>query len=204
MERITGLGFMILSLLQEGDMHPYEMMRLMRRRHDDRLVPIANGTFYHTVSRLERLGLLVEIGVDRAGNRPERTTYAITEAGRTTVADWVRRELPRVDNPAEFRVALAEAHHLDRREVVDLLKARRAALDAAHRLHHDARRNALDAAIPEQFLLEVEREDVLLEAELPWLDRTIARLEQHAFPWGVDELDGPSDRYLNEREEARR
>ena len=80
-DRLTPLGVMVLALLREGDMHPYEMIRLMRIRRDDRLVAITNGTVYHTVARLERAGLLAEVGVDRDGNRPERTTYAVTDAG---------------------------------------------------------------------------------------------------------------------------
>src|SRR6478735_1828722 len=126
--RLTPLGVMVLALLAEGDMHPYEMIRLMHIRRDDRLVTITNGTFYHTVARLERAGLLAEVGVDRDGNRPERTTYTQTEAGAEADVEWVRRELPRVDRPAEFRVALAEAHGLDRDEAVALLRERRAQL----------------------------------------------------------------------------
>src|SRR4051812_46747860 len=105
---------MILALLGEGDMHPYEMMRLMRQRRDDRFVTVTNGTLYHTVGRLQREGLVAEVRVDRAGNRPERTTYSVTDAGIRAVSEWVRRALARIDDPAEFRVALAEAHNLDR------------------------------------------------------------------------------------------
>src|SRR5829696_784641 len=111
---------MVLALLREGDMHPYEMIRLLRFRGDERLVSIQNGTFYHTVGRLERAGLLAEVGVDRGGNRPERTTYTLTEPGRDAVVDWVRRELARTDRPVEFRVALAEAHNLRREDVLSL------------------------------------------------------------------------------------
>src|SRR6478735_7722885 len=100
-DRLTPLGLMILALLAEGDMHPYEMIRLMRQRRDDRLVTITNGTLYHTVGRLERAGLLTEVGIDRLGNRPERTTYALSPEGRAAVAEWVRRELPRIDRPGE-------------------------------------------------------------------------------------------------------
>src|SRR6478735_4350293 len=120
-DRLTPLGLMILALLAEGDMHPYEMIRLMRQRRDDRLVTITNGTLYHTVGRLERAGLIAEVGIDREGNRPERTTYTQTDLGREAVGEWVRRELARIDHPAEFRIALAEAHNLDRDEVDALL-----------------------------------------------------------------------------------
>ena len=117
-DRLTPLGVMVLALLREDDMHPYEMIRLMRHRHDDRIVSVTNGTMYHTVARLEKSGLLAEVGVDRGGNRPERTTYTLTDAGHEVVQDWVRRELPLLDRPVEFRVALAAAPTLPREDVV--------------------------------------------------------------------------------------
>jgi DNA-binding PadR family transcriptional regulator len=186
-DRLTPLGLMVLALLREGDMHPYEMIRLMRQRRDDRLVPITNGTLYHTVAALERAGLLDEVGVDREGNRPERTTYALTPNGHDAVGKWVRRELPRIDRPARFRIALAEAHNLDRSEVVDLLRIRQVALSADHDAHRTGRVDALERGVPEQFLIEVEREQSLLAAELRWIDGLIEKLERHAFGWGIDE-----------------
>ena len=99
-DRLTPLGVMVLALLGEGDMHPYEMIRLMRfsaATIGSSRSPTARCTTRSR--RLERAGLLAEVGVDRDGNRPERTTYAVTDAGREAVTEWVRRELPRVDRP---------------------------------------------------------------------------------------------------------
>lgn len=183
-DRLTPLGVMVLALLREGDMHPYEMIRLMRQRHEDRLVSITNGTMYHTVGRLVRAGLLAEVGIDRAGNRPERTTYSLTPEGRDAVADWVRRELTRIDRPAEFRVALAEAHNLARDEVVDLLTARQAALTAEHTTHHHGLRKAREREVPEQYLVEIDRQAALLDAELRWTAEFLARLDDTTIAWG--------------------
>jgi DNA-binding PadR family transcriptional regulator len=200
-DRLTPLGLMILALLGEGDMHPYEMIRLMRQRRDDRLVTITNGTLYHTVGRLERAGLLAEVGIDREGNRPERTTYTLTHLGGEAVGEWVRRELARIDRPAEFRVALAEAHNLEREEVVRLLGIRRSALAAVRIELAAGRDKAVAREVPQQYLLEVERELVMLESDLVWLDALVARLARHDFSWGPPEL--PSARYLEERKAAR-
>ena len=199
-DRLTPLGVMVLALLGEGDMHPYEMIRLMRFRRDDRLVAITNGTMYHTVGRLEKAGLVAEVGVDREGNRPERTTYAVTDAGGDAVTEWVRRELPRVDHPAEFRIALAEAHNLDRAEVVSLLRTHRDARAAAQTHIATGLHAATARGVPTQYLLELEREATLLAADLEWLDRLIQRLEGEEFPWGSHE---PSQRYLEQRKAAR-
>jgi DNA-binding PadR family transcriptional regulator len=185
---LTPLAVMILALLREGDMHPYEMMRLLRARRDERIVRIQKGTFYHTVARLEREGLLAEVGIDRSGNRPERTTYSLTDTGSAAVFEWVRRELPRIDRPAEFRVALAEAHNLSRADVIELLARRRVELASAAEEH----RAGLDAAgargVPAQFLVEVHRQAALLEAELAWQDSLSAGLVDGSLAWGLDEL----------------
>jgi DNA-binding PadR family transcriptional regulator len=199
--RLTPLGVAVLALLSEGDMHPYEMIRLMRLRRDDRLFTITNGTVYHTVARLERAGLIAEVGVDRAGNRPERTTYTQTDAGAAAVLEWVRRELPRVDRPAEFRVALAEVHDLEREEAMALLGDRRAALADALESLAAGRRQALGKGVPEQYLLEISREAALLQAELAWMDAILPRIADPDFAWGPDAT--PSERYLAQRKAAR-
>ncbi len=200
--RLTPLGLMVLALLREDDMHPYEMIRLMRQRHDDRIVSITNGTMYHTVARLERHGLIAEVGTDREGNRPERTTYTLTDAGAAALPQWIRHELVRLDRPTEFRVAFAEAHNLDRDEVVSLLAERLASLRSARDAHRDGRAKALAKGVPELYLIEVEREGVLLDAEFTWLGGLIDRLGQPDFPWG-EVTDRPTDRYLAQREAAR-
>ncbi|MDR7110651.1 DNA-binding PadR family transcriptional regulator [Microbacterium trichothecenolyticum] len=199
--RLTPLGVAVLALLSEGDMHPYEMIRLMHFRRDDRLVTITNGTVYHTVGRLERAGLIAEVGVDRDGNRPERTTYTQTDAGAAAVLEWVRRELPRVDRPAEFRVALAEVHGLDRDEAIELLGVRRAALAASLGSLEDGQRHALEKGVSPQYLIEIDRELALLRAELVWMDAVLPRIADPDFAWGPPPT--PSERYLAQRKAAR-
>lgn len=200
-ERLTPMGVMVLALLREGDMHPYEMVRLMRSRRDERLLAITNGTLYHTVGRLQREGLIDEVGIDRDGNRPERTTYTLTDAGVDALVEWLRRELSVIDRPAEFRIALAEAHNLERPDVIDCLRARRAALDEGHVMHRDGLIGARATAVPEQVLVEFERQEVLLDAELRWLDSLLDRLDAEAFPWGPTAFEN-TDRYLAQRKAA--
>lgn len=200
-DTLTPMGVMVLALLREGDMHPYEMVRLLRVRGEDRLVTITNGTLYHTVARLQKTGLIDEVGIDRGGNRPERTTYTLTDAGRDTVIAWVRRELPRVDRETDFRIALAESHNLERDDVIALLRERRAALVEAHTLHHEGLGTARTKGVPAQVLVEIERQEALLDAELRWLDALLTRLDGDALPWGPDAFPD-SDRYIAQRKAA--
>lgn len=186
--RLTPVAVMILATLREGDMHTYELVRLLKERRDDRLVPLQKGTIYHTVARLERDGLLAEVGVDRDGNRPERTTYTIRDSGHRAVEEWVRAELPQIDRPSDFRVALSEAHNLDRAEVIDLLDARRALLLDSLDEHRAGLVNAAERETPEQFLVELQRQSALLDAELAWQDSLRARLADRSLAWGIAEI----------------
>lgn len=200
LNRLTPLGVMVLAMLREADMHPYEMMRLLRQRRADRLVPLAQGTLYHTVARLERAGLVEHVGVDREGNRPERTTYGVTDAGCAAVADWVRAELPRLDRPVETRVAIAEAHNLDRTEAISLLRQRLDALVAERAAYADSRAAVMDRGVPEQFLVELGRAETLLRAEAEWLETLLVRLESGEVGWGA--IDAETRTRLNTTRET--
>ncbi|WP_040168101.1 PadR family transcriptional regulator [Microbacterium gorillae] len=181
---IRPLGIMILALLREGDMHPYEMMRLLRERREDRLVTIRNGTFYHQVSALERDGFVAEVGIDRDGNRPERTSYTVTDAGHDAVSAWVRNRLPRIDRPAEFPVAIAEAHNLSATEVIDLLTQRDHTLQARLDEYHEGLAAALDRGVERQYLVEVHRAIALMTADITWSANLRSDLADGSFPWG--------------------
>ncbi len=194
---LTPLGVLVLALLREGDMHPYEMMRLLRDRREDRMVKITNGTFYHTVARLERAGLIAEVGVDRDGNRPERTTYTLTDARPAALEDWVRAHLGHSDGAQNFRVALGEAHNLDRAEVTALLTARRDALAAEYAALSAGLHSARARPVSEQYIIELDRYITLLSADIDWTDTLLTRLAGHDFPWGDDELT-PEHRAVNE------
>src|SRR5690606_6858900 len=76
--RLSPAATLVLAVLREAPMHPYEILVRLRKRRDDRLVRLNPGAVYHAVDRLERDGLVERAGVDRDGNRPERTVYAIT------------------------------------------------------------------------------------------------------------------------------
>ncbi|THE07921.1 PadR family transcriptional regulator [Microbacterium oleivorans] len=200
--RLTPTAIMLLALLHEDDMHTYEMVRLLRERRADRMIALTHGTIYHTVARLERQGHIAEVGSDRAGNRPERTTYTLTDAGGAALLDWIRRELVSIDDPERFRIALTEAHNLARSEVIPLFAQRRELLVASLEAHHSARDRAVSHGSHPQFLIEVHRQAALLAADIAWLDEAVEFIRRPDTVWGV--VDIPvTDRYLAQREAAR-
>ena len=189
---ITPLGITVLALLVEDDMHPYEMLRLLEQRRRDRIVSVTKGSVYHTVARLESQGYIAEVGVDREGNRPERTSYSVRPLGREILPAWVAEELPRIDRPAAFRVALAEAHNVPLARVTELLTVRGEALREQLETLRDGISAAHDRGTPEQFLIEFERERTLRDADLQWNTALLERFSTTPIPWGEDGHSDPA------------
>lgn len=174
---LSPLGICVLGLAAERPMHPYEMLQLIIARREERLVKVRPGTLYHTVARLTEGGLLQQVGTDRDGNRPERTVYRITDAGRVRLADRLRNMLatPAAEYPA-FPLAIAEAHNLSREEVAQLLHRRRDTLaDNLHELS-DALAEAAGRGVSRQYVLDAEYTAALLRTQIDWIDRLRAEL----------------------------
>ena len=113
---LTPLALTVLRLLSERSMHPYEMHQLVRDRGTDHVIKVRAGSLYHTVERLHRLGLIEPVETGREGRRPERTVYAITDAGRdefvTNLRDLLRfpaEEFPVFASALEMMAAMAPA-----------------------------------------------------------------------------------------------
>lgn len=83
------LALTVMVLLAERSMHPYEIAQTLRRRGKEHSVKINFGSLYTVVQNLEKHGYVEVTGVQRQGNRPERTLYGLTEAGRVEMVDWL-------------------------------------------------------------------------------------------------------------------
>lgn len=178
---LTPLAVTILGLLNERTMHPYEMYQLADARRG-RLVKIRPGSLYHTVNRLEAERLVRTTGTDRAGNRPERTMYAITDSGRDALGRRVSDMLaaPAREYP-HFPLALAEAHNLESGAVVDLLRERLGRLDQEiDELVASADGNE---APPRIFSLGNEYLLTVARAERDWLRALVSDIDSGTLSW---------------------
>src|SRR5687768_5466140 len=107
--RVNNLAALaILSAVTMRPMNPYEMATSLRAWGKDQDMAIKWGSFYTVVSNLNAHGLIAAVESGRAGNRPERTVYAITDAGRAEMVDWARElvSLPTTEQ-LRFRAGLS-------------------------------------------------------------------------------------------------
>lgn len=165
-------------------MHPYEAYGILAARRTDMVVNLKPGTLYHAIGRLAESGHLRVVGIDRAGRRPERTTYEITDAGRTafleSIAEIVRTpvyEYPR------FPLGLSELHNFEASHAAELLTQRHQTLTGEATALATAIETCDQRGIPRVYVIEVEYALHQIHAEVAWLDDLISRIDAGELPW---------------------
>jgi DNA-binding PadR family transcriptional regulator len=181
---LTPLAVAALALLAEGPTHPYEMYQTLVLRSEDRLVKVRPGSLYHTVDRLARQGLVRATGTEREGNRPERTTYEITEEGTLALGERVADIIATpVNEFPEFPLGLGEAHNLPLETVIELLRKRVGLMRADITLLDDGIHRVRAKGLPEKYWLDVRYLRTTAEAEATALEALIDDLASGAISW---------------------
>lgn len=162
----------LLGVLAEGPAHGYDL----KRAHDVRFPgakPLAFGQVYAALGKLERDGLVEAVETVRDGG-PDRTTYALTDAGSSALTAWLGA--PEAAGPYA-------ADDLVRKTVTALRLGRDAAgyLASQRQVHLAAMRRL---TMLQESAEEVEAGIVIdhaiehLDADLRWLDNAVARIER--------------------------
>lgn len=184
MSQLNPLAFSALGMLIDAPMHPYEMYQLMLARREDRVVKVSAGSLYRAVERLARDGLIVESGTERMGNRPERTVYSVTDAGRAAFDESLEEMLGRsVNEFPEFPLAIGEAHNLPAERVVELLADRLDSIRDDIAWYDAAAVRIAEKGKPKHVVLNVYYSRAMLAAEAEWLAATIDELRSGELGW---------------------
>jgi DNA-binding PadR family transcriptional regulator len=185
--RSNPLALAVMAVLSERPMHPYEMASTMRSRGHDESIRLNYGSLYSTVDGLARRGLIEPVETERAGKRPERTVYALTDAGRTEVTEWLEALLGTTTKEyPQFEAGLALMGVLAPERVIELLRARAALLEVDAQRLQSIVDTVVAQHVPRVFLVEMDYERALVEADLAFTRRLADELEAGAID-GVDE-----------------
>jgi DNA-binding PadR family transcriptional regulator len=161
---------LVLWLLSEQPLHGYRIKKIL----DDEALrfwfPVEYASIYSVLRSLVRGGHVESVAVEREGQRPQRTRYAITPEGRRHLSELLERawmELSAVGDPIGLALA-ARSDLEDESHIPELLAARRDAL--RERL---ARLHALARSAPAREM--VDRQRALTQAELGWTETLLAK-----------------------------
>ena len=177
----------LLALLSDQPMHGYELRRQIELRAMDQWADVSYGSIYPALRRLAEEGRVEEVGRDRAGNLPTRTTYRITNSGREELKRLlhVAWTIPQFTAQA-VDVALSFAGRLEPGEIAELLELRLQALDAitaqmdvGQHLKRQAVGHlpALDAIVADVF----DHNRRVIAAEREWAIHVLHRIRAGAY-----------------------
>jgi DNA-binding PadR family transcriptional regulator len=179
------LALTVMTALWQKPMHPYEIAQTLRRQGKDTSTKINYGSLYTVVQNLEKHGFVEVVDVQRQGNRPERTVYGITEAGREELTEWLSDlvAVPAKEYPI-FETALSLIAALPPDEVVRLLQERLDTLE----VQAAGGRGALDKlseTLPRLVLVETEYQLHMIEAQAIWVRGFLDDIKKGSLP-GVE------------------
>lgn len=119
------MKLVILGLLLERDMHPYEITLVMRERNYDHMMKLQMGSLYYAVDKLGQEGYIEAREVIRSSDRPDKTIYRITDKGKALFEQLILQQIKKTDqifNP--LYLALALSRHIDQDKVEQRLAER--------------------------------------------------------------------------------
>jgi DNA-binding PadR family transcriptional regulator len=182
----SSLGLIVLGTLLEAPMHVYRIQKLIEQRGKHRVVNVrSRASLYQALDRLVRLGLVEVQETVRGETRPDRTIYAITDAGREAASEWLREMLRSTGGEfPEFIAAVSVMmmlHPEDARAQLEL-RAERLAADLAE----TETELAAEPDLPRLFLLEEEYRRTVLQAELAWVRGVIDDLAAGRLTWSEE------------------
>ena len=179
------LALAVLSYLTQRPMHPYELSRTLRDNGDARSIKFNHGSLYMVVQQLAKAGFVVELETTREGQRPERTVYALTDAGRAEMHDWLRELIaePQYEYP-QFVAALSLIGALAPDEVVELLGRRLQRLTQERSEIRTGIDTTLAAGVHPLFQIEEEYRLAMLDTESDFVQRFINRITDPETGWG--------------------
>jgi DNA-binding PadR family transcriptional regulator len=184
MRKLTNpLGLAVLATLISGPMHPYQIARVLRHRGKDDSIKIRYGSLYTVVQDLERRGFVEAEGTVRAGHRPERTVYRLTDDGHRELEDRIRELIsePVKEYPI-FTSALSLVTVVHPEELAGLLAERLQSLEIDIAASTGIIDHAVAHRLPRLFLLESEYGLAMKRAEAEWVRGLIRELADGTFP----------------------
>jgi DNA-binding PadR family transcriptional regulator len=156
-----------LGALLERPMHAYQLAGVLAGRG----VPVNRGSVYDTLDATTRAGWTEPQAAERAGARPQRIPYALTEAGRAELARRLDAQVrtPHQEFP-EFIGAVSHIGVLGPERAAEALAERAGRLDAHIADHQQHLDEALaSAGVPRLFVIEAEYALAMLRAERDWV-----------------------------------
>jgi DNA-binding PadR family transcriptional regulator len=170
--------YILDALVEEGPMHGHQLRLLAEKEHIQEWTDISVGALYGALKRMAAEGLIEEVRAEREGAYPERQVYAITDAGRVSLAVEKRNALREiVVRPDPFDLALSR---LDRDRLDDLGELLAARISHLKALLEEtgAHNTSIDKYLTFTEKIVVRHKTDRLRAEVTWHEQLFEHLPE--------------------------
>ncbi|MEC0232104.1 PadR family transcriptional regulator [Paenibacillus alba] len=117
------MKLVILGLLMEANRHTYDIRQTMKERSMHTYMKLQDGSLYYAMDQLRKDGLVEALEVVRDTNRPEKTVYQITEAGKNKFQELLVEQLhEEIKHYHPLYVALPFTVHGDQAKIAEILE----------------------------------------------------------------------------------
>ncbi len=181
---MSTIRLLLLGTLLQRPLHGYELRRELEQWDAGRWANIAYGSIYFGLSKMAEEELVELIEVSSVANRPARSVYAITSAGRREFERLLREHWWEVKPSLEpFLAALAFMPYLRRDDLLAALHRRASLLRSGREELAQAGQAKLSQPGTPRHVAEITRlMGARVEAELHWLEQVTDRVERGELP----------------------
>ncbi|NOV00083.1 PadR family transcriptional regulator [Paenibacillus planticolens] len=183
------MKLVILGLLMEANRHTYEIRQTMKERGMHNYMKLQDGSLYYAMDQLRKDGLVEALEVVRDTNRPEKTVYQITEAGKRKFQELLIEQLhEEIKHYHPLYVALPFTVHGDQAKIANILEnkilAQKVIMNRMKSLYEEHRNTVPRVVL--QMMIGTYKHSF---SELKWLEQ----LQKDAREGRLQEKDSPPE-----------
>ena len=169
---------LLLGLLRNGPRTGYDLHRIIES-HGELYADLKKANIYYLLDRLARDGYLdVQTEAGARGPRGERLIYSLNDRGRAHFHELLEQVLRSYEPvPSSIGAAIVFLPHLPPGAAVRLLEERR---ERVSRRRAEVAAQASGAVCDTLTGLAMDHLLALIDADLAWTDRALARLRDNA------------------------
>ncbi len=179
MKPLSKVSTLILGIISETPVNPYEITKLLERIHVKDWFSVASSSVYVTMKKLDQKGYISGKNV-KEGNMPEKTIYSVTENGRKALSQTLSDFLLNTElDHVKFNIACLMLHHLDKDYAMNVLKKRLSFLkkyENGIKKHYNYEKD--EHLIPYPGLTIIRNNIYLTEAEIKITEELIIEVEK--------------------------
>lgn len=165
---------LLLGMIYEHPRNAYEITKLLHDMNIKWWFQISDSTVYTTLKNLGKKGFVTG-SVEKTGNMPDKTIYALTEKGTHALRETVRQSILQFNYDTNiFTIAAFLMDILEREEQKHLLEERLRLLHAYQNGIRKQDTEAWERQVPASHAANLKRMADIVQAEISGTERLLA------------------------------